>query len=126
MIDSTQAKAAQTECGAKPDVCSAQVAPLSARCASRRCMAMPMMTMNKIARPTAFNSTRRKGGVSIWAKALAAASSMGKEVGAIASEGKASLRLILRSIAKAMRLKGWGGPWFETRCRAAIARRRRA
>src|SRR3569833_2855753 len=36
----------------------------------------------------------------------------------------ASLRLILRSIARAMRLEGWGGPdvalWFETRCCAAL------
>ena len=90
MIDRIQASPAQTECGAKPEVCSAHVAPLSARLASTRCMAMPMMTMKSSASPTAFSSTRRKGGENNWARALATASSMGKEVGVRGEKGKDS------------------------------------
>ena len=76
MIESTQASVAQAACGAMPEVCSAQVAPLAASAASTRCRPMPMITISSSARPTALSSTRRSGWVNIWERALAAASSM--------------------------------------------------
>ncbi len=76
MNDSIQAIVDHSACGAKPVLCSAQVAPLSASDASSRCSTMPAMTISASARPTAFSSTPRRAGVSIWASALAAASNM--------------------------------------------------
>ncbi len=74
MIDRTQASALQAACGAKPEVCSAQVAPCSASADSMRCKMMPTMTIRISASPTAFSSTARKAGVNICASALTAAS----------------------------------------------------
>src|SRR5665647_365801 len=76
MIESTQASAVQAACGAKPAVCSAQVAPFSASAANTRCSAMPMMTISSKARPTDFISTARNAWLNIWESAWTAASIM--------------------------------------------------
>ena len=85
MIDSTQASVAQAACGATPEVCSAQVAPLAASALKTRLSTMPMMTISSKESPMAFISTARSGRVNSCARALSAASIMratGRDKGA--------------------------------------------
>ena len=66
MIDSTQASVAQAACGAKPEVCSAQVAPLAASALKTRLSTMPMMTISSRARPDGLHQhARAAAGVNI-------------------------------------------------------------
>src|SRR5262249_58450852 len=70
MIESDQASADQTACGAVPAVCSAQLVPVSAQAASTRYMRIAMMTIRISASPIVLSNTRRKGGASICETAL--------------------------------------------------------
>ena len=76
MIDIIQASACHAACGAKPEVCSAQLAPLAASALNTRLSTMPMMMIISSASPIAFSSTARNGGVNSCASALTAASIM--------------------------------------------------
>ena len=62
MIDSTQASAFQAACGAKPEVCSAQVAPFVASADSRRCSTMPTMTISDERQPDRLHQHGAQGG----------------------------------------------------------------
>ena len=90
MIDSTQASVAQAACGAKPEVCSAQVAPLAASALKTRLSTMPMMTISSRATPSAFISTARSGWLNNCERALKAASIMRSQLMPAAAMSKAS------------------------------------
>ena len=88
-IDSTQASEDQTACGATPVVCSAQLAPVSAQDARKRCISIPRNVIRISASPAALSSTWRKLGANICKTALMAASIIPQQLRLAATASKA-------------------------------------
>ena len=90
MIDSTQASVAQAACGAKPEVCSAQVAPLAASALKTRLRHDADDDDQQQREARAPSSARaRSGGVNNCERALKAASIMRSQLMPAAARSKA-------------------------------------